>query len=544
LGSSWRARILARTRNAKPGALDDAAHGSADDGSESSGSRESQQAIGRHSVREPNYSTGEDIMALGVLNNISAIYAENNLNQTQGSLQKTLQQLSSGSRINSGADDAAGLSLANGLQANATALSQSAQNAAEGIDFLQVADGALSQVSSLLNRAITLATEASNGTLNQSQVTAADSEYQKILTEVDTINNNTEYNGINTFAKNASYTVGGATDKINVGTATTSVATVTYGTQTLVFGNSGYTTNATTQGTIASGGTGYYVMTASDSLSTIANQINSQFGASVAAVQGNQLVLSGGAKFSSGSASLNDTLNVSTSGQTSLTVGNASDTISVKGGGALNIKPTGGSATALTGNFAAGSGGNLSQLAAQINTQFGSSGVKATISGNTLSLTGGTISVGTSGDLTEAESVNSAPNQTVAVFTSDGQINQSYNNTASDMVGASSTALSLAGTNLTSTATAQAALTAINAGITTVAADRGTLGANINTLTAVENVMTTQSTNTQSAQNDVTATDYASASSNMSKYEILMQTGISALAQANSTEQMVTKLLQ
>ncbi len=59
-------------------------------------------------------------MALGVLNNISAIYAQNNLANTQASLSKTLQQLSSGSRINSGADDAAGLSLANGLQAAAT----------------------------------------------------------------------------------------------------------------------------------------------------------------------------------------------------------------------------------------------------------------------------------------------------------------------------------------------------------------------------------------------------------------------------------------
>src|SRR5579875_3243487 len=165
-------------------------------------------------------------MALGVLNNISAVYAENNLNQTQSGLQKTLQQLSSGSRINSGADDAAGLSLANGLQANATALSQSASNASEGIDFLQVADGALSQVSSLLNRAITLSTEASNGTLNSSQVTAADSEYQKILTEVDTINSNTEYNGIGTFAKNSAFTVGSAGDVVNIGAATTSTATV------------------------------------------------------------------------------------------------------------------------------------------------------------------------------------------------------------------------------------------------------------------------------------------------------------------------------
>src|SRR5271168_2125661 len=108
-------------------------------------------------------------MSLGVLNNLSAMYAANNLNNTQNSLNKTLQQLSSGSRINSGADDAAGLSLVNGLSANSAALAQSQTNATEGVGLLQVADGALSQVTNLLNRAITLATEASNGTLNTSQ---------------------------------------------------------------------------------------------------------------------------------------------------------------------------------------------------------------------------------------------------------------------------------------------------------------------------------------------------------------------------------------
>lgn len=153
-------------------------------------------------------------MALGVLNNISAIYAQNNLNNTQASLQKTLQQLSSGSRINSGADDAAGLSLANGLQASSTALTQSAANAAEGVDFLQVGDGALSQVTSLLNRAVTLATEASNGTLNAAQQTATQNEYSSIMTEISTISGNTEYNGINVFTNGANvYTSDGTVNQ-------------------------------------------------------------------------------------------------------------------------------------------------------------------------------------------------------------------------------------------------------------------------------------------------------------------------------------------
>ncbi len=103
---------------------------------------------------------------------------------------------------------------------------------------------------------------------------------------------------------------------------------------------------------------------------------------------------------------------------------------------------------------------------------------------------------------------------------------------------------SLAATDLTNSADAQTALTQLNAAITDVAAQDGYIGAQINTLNAVSNVLSTQAENVQSAQNTVQATDYASASSNMSKYEILSQTGISALAQANSVQQEVTKLLQ
>lgn len=588
-------------------------------------------------------------MALGVLNNISAIYAQNNLSNTQASLSKTLQQLSSGSRINSGADDAAGLSLANGLQASSTALSQSAKNATEGVDFLQVADGALAQVTSLLNRAITLATEASNGTLNSSQVSAANSEYQKILTEADTINNNTEYNGINTFAKNSAYTVANASDKVNIGTTTADIATVTYGTQTLKLEHSG-SGNASTTGVIANGGTGVYTLAAGgDTLATIAGQINSQFGASVATVQGNQLVLSGGAKISNttttatstaatvtvnnpndiiapgangityqsttgtvnhvltgafaangaggtltdlmnainaidsgtasitgntmtllgtaghgtltvmtsatesgaGVTSLTDTVNISSnasSGTTSLTVGNASDLLKIGAGGALTLTGANGTSlnlSAVAGSVfsAGGAGGNLSQLSAAINSA-GLSGVTASVSGNTLVINGGSLSVNTAGSMTEAEGVNTATNQSVSIFTSDGTISQSYNNSASDMVQTSSSALLLAGTDLTTTSGAQAALTAINQAITTVAAARGTIGANINTLTAVGNVMTTQSTNTLAAMNDVMATDYGQATSDMSKYQILSQTGIAALSQANQSQQLITKLLQ
>ena len=141
-------------------------------------------------------------MALTILNNIAALAAENQLNITSNSLNSTLEQLSSGSRINSGADDPAGLAIANGLAANIAALTQSASNATDGVGELQVADGALSQVTTLLDRAVTLATESATGTVSDSQRTALDAEYQSIKSEIDSIGSTTNFNGGQVFTAN------------------------------------------------------------------------------------------------------------------------------------------------------------------------------------------------------------------------------------------------------------------------------------------------------------------------------------------------------
>ena len=141
-------------------------------------------------------------MALTILNNIAALAAENQLNITSNNLNSTLEQLSSGSRINSGADDPAGLAIANGLEANIAALTQSSSNATDGVGELQVADGALSQVTTLLDRAVTLATESATGTVSNSQRTALDAEYQSIKAEIDSIGSTTNFNGGQVFTAN------------------------------------------------------------------------------------------------------------------------------------------------------------------------------------------------------------------------------------------------------------------------------------------------------------------------------------------------------
>jgi flagellin len=143
-------------------------------------------------------------MSFGVLFNIPALYAESNLDRATARLQTDYQQLSSGQRVNSAADDPAALSMIDGMQANVASLTQSITNEEEGVSMLQTADGALSQVTNMLERAITLATEASNGTLNSTQERAADQEYQSLLDEIDNIGLTTTYNQLPVFGNGSS----------------------------------------------------------------------------------------------------------------------------------------------------------------------------------------------------------------------------------------------------------------------------------------------------------------------------------------------------
>jgi len=156
-------------------------------------------------------------MPIGILNNIPSLEAENELTLTASALNSTLEQLSSGSRINSGADDPAGLSIANGLEANIAALTQSVSNANDGVGELQLADGALAQVTNLLNTAVTLATESATGTVSNSQRTAIQAQYASILAEINQIGTATTYNGQSVFQSGSAPNLNAA-DSLNNGT--------------------------------------------------------------------------------------------------------------------------------------------------------------------------------------------------------------------------------------------------------------------------------------------------------------------------------------
>lgn len=156
-------------------------------------------------------------MSISLLNNITALEAQNQLNHTNASLQNTLVQLSSGSRLNSGADDPAGLSISNSLTADVAVLNQASNNANTGIGLLQTADGSLGQVTNLLNRAVTIATEAANGGLTTSQASALDNEFTSIKAEIDRIGSQTTFNSSSVFtASTTSIFLGSTSNSIGV----------------------------------------------------------------------------------------------------------------------------------------------------------------------------------------------------------------------------------------------------------------------------------------------------------------------------------------
>jgi flagellin len=181
--------------------------------------------------------TEEFIMgAFSILNNIAALYAQNQLGLSNTSLTQCITRLSSGKRINSGADDAAGLMIADSLGANIRALDQSVRNANDCISVGQIADSALQEITNILTRAVTLAEEAATGSMDSTSRAALNAEYSQIQAEISRIAAQTNFNGVHLFTStglNGSLSVfvgdifGSSSISVSINTITTSGDTVT-----------------------------------------------------------------------------------------------------------------------------------------------------------------------------------------------------------------------------------------------------------------------------------------------------------------------------
>jgi len=136
----------------------------------------------------------EEKIMLSVYTNVASLNAQNSLSKSQGMLNTSLARLSSGLRINSAKDDAAGLAISNRMTSQIRGLNQAARNANDGISLAQTAEGALDEVTNMLQRMRELAIQAANGTYSDSDRASLNAEYLQLMDEVDRVALNTKFN--------------------------------------------------------------------------------------------------------------------------------------------------------------------------------------------------------------------------------------------------------------------------------------------------------------------------------------------------------------
>ncbi|WP_226346447.1 flagellin N-terminal helical domain-containing protein [Agilicoccus flavus] len=134
-------------------------------------------------------------MGLQINTNVAALNSYRNLTGTQGSMQTSLERLSSGLRINRAADDAAGLSISENLRSQVNGLNQATSNAQDGISMVQTAEGAMNEVHSMLQRMRTLTVQAANGTNSPENKTQIQAEVKQLTEEIGKIGERTKFNG-------------------------------------------------------------------------------------------------------------------------------------------------------------------------------------------------------------------------------------------------------------------------------------------------------------------------------------------------------------
>ena len=378
-------------------------------------------------------------MSLTVQTNIASLIAQNNLNVNDNFMQQTIERLSSGYRINSSADDAAGLVIANQYRSSVTELTQGVANANDGISTLQIVDGGLNNISTMLDRMKTLATQSASGTFSGNRATL-DQEYQQLVGEINR-------------------------QAANVGL------------------NAGGTNNVTINVYIGGGGSSQVNSQIAVDLSGSGNRVD----ATGLGLNGTSLVAAGSAF---GSVDLNAGGNILASTDNS-GVNSQTLTFNTPGGGQFTAT--------ITANTSAGI--SVANAVQQLNTVLASHGLSASVD----STTGFLLISGSNG------------------FTA-----------------------TAAATTITGGATGNAlnAITAINSAIAALGNVQGTVGAGQNKLNYAIGLANSQITSFSAAESRIRDADMAAEAANLTKAQILQQSSIAAMAQANAAPQAVLALLK
>jgi flagellin len=479
-------------------------------------------------------------MASTINTNINSLTAQRNLGMSQLSLSTSMTRLSSGLRINSAKDDAAGLAISERMSSQIRGLNQAARNANDAISLSQTAEGALGAITTNLQRMRELSVQAANGTNSASDRVALQAEVTQLAAEIDRVAGTTQFNGQNLLdgsLTNSTFQVGAnAAQTISLSVANAKGSAI----------GSNDVKGLLTAGTVTS-----------------------SVGAKVNNVDAQTLTVSGTLGAKDLTVAVNATaksvvgLVNAESGSTGVSA-TATTTATIAGilAGATNITIKGSNATAITISGAVADPTNLAELVTLFNNQTGTTGVTATSSGNNLVLTSATgedIVVGTTDTAGGAFAATLAGGDTVAkaIVTTDAVVGGaitfssasafSVKSDKATIVAAAttgSTLSSVTAVNISTAAGATSALSVIDSALAGISSQRAALGAIQNRFESTVSNLQTTSENLSASRSRIQDADFAQETANLSRSQILQQAGTAMVAQANQLPQGVLALLR
>ena len=443
-------------------------------------------------------------MSLVLNTNLSSLVAQNSLTASGSQLATALQQLSSGMRINTAADDAAGYAISQSMTSQINGINQAARNANDGVSLAQTASGALQEVVNDLQTMRDLAVQSLNATNSSLDRADLDAQFQQLKADIDAVATQTQFNGVNlldgTF-QGASFQVGA---------------------------NAGQTITVASIGSSKTNNIGQYYT----SKLSVVGTVKTSKGATITTVAG-----TAGA-YNSGAANLATDLGTAVAGST-VTLTATVDSVAYTT-----------AAITLTGTAAT----DLKSIAAAINQAISPAGaVVATVNAAGTGIqVGGTVDNG-AGHVVDFAVAAATDASGTAIATPGANTLTDLGVDSSDLVGTytaggtaatSSTAATLSALDVKSVDNSNLVLVSIDAALQQLATSSAQLGAYQNRFQAAITGLTTNSTNLTSARSQIQDTDYAQATSQLSKAQILQQASTAMVAQANTIPQNILTLLQ
>ena len=503
-------------------------------------------------------------MSLTLNTNLDSTVAQNNLNGSQALLSQSLDRLSSGLRINSAADDAAGLAISQNFTTQVNGTNQAINNANDAVSEAQTAGGALNTIVNNLQSIRTLAVESANGSNSASDRQALDQQVQQQIQEITQIASQTSFNGLsvlNGSSGTTNFQVGanvGDTISVDLSQGVEAGQIGQVATQSTTVTNAALTGNLT-----LAVGTGAAVTVGA----SVAGAFTATTGtAATGATDGGQTVDSAFAKANAINGA--DISGLTASASTVATESTAFSNITSTGGSStFNLSINGVAIFGGTNNVAAGTTLTVNDVATQINlfsTEDGN--VTASVAGGKLTLTASdgsnidvsqTVADGTTGTVAGTGiATNISGGVAGAGNVNFGQLTLSANSDIAVGGGADVAAIgqangtislgtsTLANQNVLTVAGANSTISSVDAALATVSQFQSQLGAIQNRFTAAVSNLQSTSQNLTQSRSTIEDANFAQETANLSQAQVLEQAGISVLAQANQEPQLVLKLLQ